>query len=106
MDVLLNIFTTYSTCLTCGANLETRNAYVKFCGRCCTNISSINAQLKHILSYSFTSSRARGNVLENRLGIRCRKDFREWARINHPDKGGNSEIFRKVTQLVEQKYPK
>jgi len=106
MESLLNMFLNYSLnyseCLLCGA-LVPRNIHIKFCMNCCSNIININNKLI-IIERIFDTKRS--NVLETRLGITCRKDFHKWAARNHPDKGGNPEIFRKVCQLVERKYPK
>lgn len=99
MESLLNMFLKYSECLLCGARVP-RNIHIKFCMNCCRNIININDRLIII------GRTQRSSVLETRLGIKCRKDFHKWAARNHPDKGGNPEIFRKVTQLVERKYPK
>ena len=34
------------------------------------------------------------------LGIRTRGDYRKWAIKNHPDKGGDTEVFAKVTAAI------
>lgn len=100
MESLLNVFLKHSECLFCG-DIIPRNIHIKFCGNCCEHILNINAKLIHIGRLLNKTS-----VLETRLGIKSRKDFRRWAVLNHPDKGGNPEIFRKVSQLVERQYPK
>lgn len=35
-----------------------------------------------------------------KYNIRNRSDFRKWALKNHPDKGGNEEIFKSLTQCI------
>ena len=102
MESLLNMFLNYSECLLCGT-IVPKNMHIKFCMNCCRNIININDKLI-IIGRNFDTKRSK--VLETRLGITCRKDFHKWAARNHPDKGGNPEIFRKVCQLVERKYPK
>ena len=34
------------------------------------------------------------------IGIRTRGDYRKWAIKNHPDKGGDTELFAKVTAAI------
>ena len=37
------------------------------------------------------------------LKITNRSSFRTWALKNHPDKGGNEELFKKVSDLYDKK---
>jgi hypothetical protein len=37
-------------------------------------------------------------------GITSRKDFLKWALRNHPDKGGNTEAFQRVSNCVDTQY--
>jgi len=108
MDILLfNIFNNYSECLFCGNVLVRKNTAIKFCDACCGNILEINGKLKQLLDTPFFLTEENNiSVLEKRLGIKSRKDFKEWAKKNHPDKGGHPEIFRKVSQLVDKRYPR
>jgi hypothetical protein len=39
-----------------------------------------------------------------REGITSRKDFLKWALKNHPDKGGNTETFQRVSACVDTQY--
>ena len=100
MDVIFRILNNFSSCLFCGKILTSHASHIKFCQDCCKNILFINDHLKLI------TKKNHHNVLETRLGIKSRRDFGKWAIHNHPDKGGNPEIFRKVLQLVDIKYPK
>ena len=36
------------------------------------------------------------------VGIKTKKEFREWAKSHHPDKGGDATFFRLVKQAVEE----
>jgi len=35
-------------------------------------------------------------------GITCSRDFRQWAREHHPDKGGSLEKFQRMSHLMNQ----
>lgn len=37
-------------------------------------------------------------------GITSRRDFLRWAVRNHPDKGGNTEVFQRVSNCVDTQY--
>lgn len=37
-------------------------------------------------------------------GITTRRDFVRWAVRNHPDKGGNTEVFQRVSNCVDTQY--
>lgn len=100
MESLLNVLLNHSECLFCG-DIIPSNIHIKFCATCCSNIININAKLIRIGVLTKAHS-----VLQTRLGINSRKDFHKWAVRNHPDKGGDPNIFRKVSQLVERQYPK
>lgn len=102
MESVLNMFLNHSACMFCGGVIP-KNIHIKFCSTCCRNILNINDRLIIIVNRAGIK---KTSVLETRLGITSRKDFHKWAIQNHPDKGGHPEIFRKVTQLVERKYPK
>lgn len=45
------------------------------------------------------------NVLRG-LGISSRKDFRKWATVNHPDKGGDTNVFQRVNECITRMYPR
>jgi len=38
-------------------------------------------------------------------GIGNRQEFRQWARHNHPDKGGSLAQFQHISRLVDQVFP-
>jgi outer membrane biosynthesis protein TonB len=44
------------------------------------------------------------NVLDG-LEIKSRRDFKKWARTNHPDKGGDSALFQRVNECVLRIFP-
>jgi hypothetical protein len=108
MDAIFRIFNSWSTCMFCGGTVDTSN--IKFCNICCKNILGINDHLIRIRIAIDDLKKPqlidKPGVLSTRLGIKCRKDFKEWAKRNHPDKGGNPEIYRKVSQLVDRKFPR
>mmetsp|Transcript_31779 Transcript_31779/g.75474 ORF Transcript_31779/g.75474 Transcript_31779/m.75474 type:complete len:386 (+) Transcript_31779:91-1248(+) len=37
-------------------------------------------------------------------GITCSRDFRQWAREHHPDKGGSLEKFQRMSHLMNQAF--
>lgn len=39
-------------------------------------------------------------------GITSRRDFVRWALRNHPDKGGNTEVFQRISNCVDKSYPR
>lgn len=102
MDALFSVFNSWSTCMFCGGTVD--NSNIKFCNICCKNILGINDQLLRI-RFVF-DNKPKVSVLSTRLGIKCRKDFKEWSKHNHPDKGGNPDIYIKVSQLVDRNFPK
>lgn len=36
--------------------------------------------------------------------IYSKKDYKEWSKRNHPDKGGDTRIFTEVTNLVRDRF--
>ena len=44
------------------------------------------------------------NVLDG-LEIKSRRDFKKWAKTNHPDKGGDSAVFQRVNECVIRMFP-
>lgn len=107
MIELLSLFTNYNFCLFCGCRLNQTldSNIIKFCSECCSSILKINGQLNNI-KLLFDCPQKSKNVLKKRFNISSRKDFKEWAIYNHPDKGGDDQIFLKVMKLVNIKYPK
>lgn len=51
--------------------------------------------------------RAKGpecDAILSKASISSRKEFLRWALRNHPDKGGNTEIFQRVSACVDRQY--